>query len=194
MKYLSKALLLVGLILCMCGKFHAAAFEQTTDVVRVGFPILAGTSYIDERGEYAGYLVDYMNQLTSFTNWDIEYVQVDGDSDTQLETLMSMLQTGEIDMLGTMNRNTTLEDMFLYPIIVMAPDTLCWPCQQTVPFGLKEIFPAGTASVLQPTRAIKHKYRSLHIMLPSTSSPTSCNNTIVTQTCCKQYRTVRRTL
>lgn len=115
MRYLSKALLLIGLILCMCGNFHAAAFEQTTDVVRVGFPILAGTSYIDEHGEYAGYLVDYINQLTSFTNWNIEYVQVDGDSDTQLETLMSMLQTGEIDMLGTMNRNAALEDMFLYP-------------------------------------------------------------------------------
>lgn len=180
MRYLSKALLLIGLILCMCGNFHAAAFEQTTDVVRVGFPILAGTSYIDEHGEYAGYLVDYINQLTSFTNWNIEYVQVDGDSDTQLETLMSMLQTGEIDMLGTMNRNAALEDMFLYPNY-MAPDILYWPCQRTVPFGLKEIFPAGTASVLQPTRAIKHKYRSLHIMLLSMSLPMNCSSTTVTR-------------
>ena len=93
----------------------AHAEENTTKVVRVGFPIQEGTSYIDENGNYAGYLVDYLAQLSLFIDWDLEFVQVEGDLDTQLETLMAMLRTGEIDMLGTMNRDTYLEELFLYP-------------------------------------------------------------------------------
>lgn len=90
--------------------------QQVSDnVIKVGFPIQKGLSYINEKGEYAGYLVDYLNYIKLYTNWDIEYVQVEGDINKQLSTLINMLENGEIDMLGTMNRTSDLESMFLYP-------------------------------------------------------------------------------
>ena len=92
-----------------------AQAESSDKVVRVAFPIQDGISYIDENGEYAGYLVDYLDQLTLFTDWEIEYVQAEGDMNTQLSTLLDQLQSGEIDMMGTMNRNAVTEEMFLYP-------------------------------------------------------------------------------
>lgn len=92
---------------------HAQAAAD--NVVRVAFPIQGDISYIDENGDYAGYLVDYLNQLTLFTDWEIEYVQAEGDINTQLSTLLAQLQSGEIDMMGTMNRNAALEEQFLYP-------------------------------------------------------------------------------
>ncbi len=101
--------------LSLTGSMIAYAHEPEMQTVRIGFPIQPGSSYIDENGNYAGYLVDYLNQLSLFTHWDIEFVQVDGDLDTQLSTLMYMLLDGEIDIMGTMNRNMQLEEIFLYP-------------------------------------------------------------------------------
>lgn len=110
----STSLVIVAVLLFSLGVISHAA-ENQTKVVRVGFPIQQGITYIDENGEYAGYLVDYLNQLTLFTNWKIEYVQAAGDVNTQLSTLLDKLKNGEIDMMGTMNRNAVLEEMFLYP-------------------------------------------------------------------------------
>lgn len=116
MKQLKKNLVLwvVGITL-MFNLLPVQAQAASEHVVRVAFPIQDGISYIDENGNYAGYLVDYLNQLTLFTDWEIEYVQAEGDINTQLSTLLDQLKSGEIDMMGTMNRNAALEELFLYP-------------------------------------------------------------------------------
>ena len=115
MKQISRAAAVFLVALMVCTNLAANADAPSQTVVKVGFPIQPGTSYLNEHGDYAGYLVDYLHQLDLFTNWDIEFVQVDGDLDTQLERLMTMLLSGEIDMLGTMNRTEQLEEFFLYP-------------------------------------------------------------------------------
>lgn len=116
MKYLRNmmAFLIVSMIL-LCHPVTTYAQAPSDIIVRVGFPIQDGISYIDENGNYAGYLVDYLNQLALFTNWQIEYVQAEGDVNTQLSTLLDQLENGEIDMMGTMNRSTALDETFLYP-------------------------------------------------------------------------------
>ena len=102
-------------ILLLFNLLPVQAQAASNHVVRVAFPIQAGISYIDENGNYAGYLVDYLEQLTLFTDWKIEYVQAEGDINTQLSTLLDQLERGEIDMMGTMNRTADLEEQFLYP-------------------------------------------------------------------------------
>lgn len=81
----------------------AQAASNGNTVVRVGFPIQHSISYLDENGDYAGYMVDYLEYLSLYTNWDYEFVTVEGDTNTQINTLMQMLMDGEIDMMGTMN-------------------------------------------------------------------------------------------
>lgn len=93
----------------------AQGASNNNTVVRVGFPIQQGISYLDENGEYAGYMVDYLEYLSLYTNWDYEFVMAEGDTNTQINTLMQMLMTGEIDMMGTMNYLPALEEYFLYP-------------------------------------------------------------------------------
>lgn len=89
--------------------------EKSMRKVRVGFPIQKGLTEKDEDGNYIGYTVDYLNQLSKYTEWDIEYVEAEGTINEQLTTLMQMLEDGEIDMLGAMNYSPALEEMYLYP-------------------------------------------------------------------------------
>lgn len=102
---------------CIMGSMilTAQGTSNGTTVVRVGVPIQHGISYLDENGEYAGYMIDYLEYLSLYTNWDYEFVTAEGDTNTQISTLMQMLMNGEIDMMGTMNYLPELEEYFLYP-------------------------------------------------------------------------------
>lgn len=116
MKHLKNIVAVLIVSITLLCNFSTTGTQASSDIiVRVGFPIQDGISYIDENGNYAGYLVDYLNQLSLFTDWKIEYVQAEGDVNTQLSTLLEQLENGEIDMMGTMNRNAALDKMFLYP-------------------------------------------------------------------------------
>ena len=68
-------------------------------------------------------MVDYLEQLSLYTNWDYEYVTVEGDLDTQIVTLMEMMRDGEIDMMGTMNRTRNWSRCSSIPATAMVPPT-----------------------------------------------------------------------
>ena len=107
---------LIFVVCLMAAMIPAAQAASGRDrVVRVGFPIQQGISYLDENGDYAGYMVDYLEYLSLYTGWDYAFVTAEGDTNTQIITLLQMLINGEIDMMGTMNYIPALEEYLLYP-------------------------------------------------------------------------------
>lgn len=90
--------------------------KESKRVVRVGYPIQDGLTMKDENGNYYGYMYDYLKELSQYTNWSYEFVEIDNEStDEQLTKLIEMLQNGEIDMLGGMRYSEQLAKMFDYP-------------------------------------------------------------------------------
>lgn len=112
-EYAALPFLLIVFLLVLSG--GARADETGRRVVRVGYPIQEGFTEIGEDGSYSGYTHEYLQEIAQYTDWEYEYVTAEGSLDEQLSTLLAMLQTGEIDVLGAMNYSDSLAEIFTYP-------------------------------------------------------------------------------
>ena len=48
-------------------------------LIRVAFPEIPGISEVDRYGRHTGLLMDYLNEIAKYTNWEYEYIPVDSD-------------------------------------------------------------------------------------------------------------------
>lgn len=98
------------------GARQSSAAVEGQQVVRVGFPLQAGLSEITEEGNYTGYTYEYLEQVSQYTGWRYEYVTVEGDLNEQLTTLLDMLASGEIDLMGGMSYSDSLVELYDYAV------------------------------------------------------------------------------
>ncbi len=83
-------------------------------VIRVAFPIQARLTDFDESGNYTGYTYEYLEEIAQYTGWDYEFVQIPGDINESLTTLMEMVKNGEIDLMGNMLYSEQLTEDYDY--------------------------------------------------------------------------------
>lgn len=95
-KKIGMVLLAIFVVCCFPNAIHA----KKSKTLRVAYPTLEGFSMKDSDGNYYGYDYDYLMQVSQYTGWDYEFVEVEGDINEQLTKLMDMLKKGEIDLMG----------------------------------------------------------------------------------------------
>ena len=87
--------LLAGMMFFFCtGKVFAASPDAEKKTLRVAFPVIPGISEITQYGNYKGLLVDYLDEIAKYTDWEYEYIQVDAD-----EVIPNFLE-GQYDLMG----------------------------------------------------------------------------------------------
>lgn len=91
-----------------------ATAKQANRYVKIAYPIQVGLTEIDENGNYTGYTYEYLEELAQYTGWDYEYIQMEGDLDNILVTMMDMLQSGEIDLMGGMLYSESMAEIYDY--------------------------------------------------------------------------------
>lgn len=111
---LKKAWIIICIIFVLIMSIIPIFGEEKT-VIKVGYPIQSGLTEKTEDGEYVGYTVEYLEEISKYTGWEYEFVEAEGDVNQQLSTLLEMLQNGEIDMMGGMVYSESLAEMFDYP-------------------------------------------------------------------------------
>lgn len=113
MKRFKKLVLFIAIIGVIFSSFSLAKAKEK--VIKVGFPIQEGLTEKDEHGNYSGYTYDYLREIAQYTGWTFEFVEVEGDINQQLITLLDMLEKGEIDILGAMSYSEQNKQKYDFP-------------------------------------------------------------------------------
>ena len=102
-------------LLCFC-LLGASAAAQERRVVRVAFPEQDGMSMVTQSGKITGYNYDYLEKISEYTGWEMEYVAyATGDYNEAVTNAISDLQEGKVDLLGPMLKSTAAEKLFEFP-------------------------------------------------------------------------------
>lgn len=105
----SMCLLAVLMAFFCAGAVMAASTEPERRVLRVAFPHSPGISEIDQYGNHKGLLVDYLEEIAKYTDWEYEYLEVNS------EELISNFQKGQYDLMGGTYYSPNFEEYFAYP-------------------------------------------------------------------------------
>lgn len=116
-------LFVLFMILCAC-----AAAEGR--VVRVAFLEQEGMSFIGHTGKITGYNFDYLEKISEYTGWQIEYVTYPtADYNEAVGQAIEDLRAGRVDLFGPMLKTSQSQDAFEFPenSYGTAYTTLCAP-------------------------------------------------------------------
>ncbi|MDO4483982.1 MAG: ATP-binding protein [Clostridia bacterium] len=106
--------LLLLLLLVFAASFALAEGERR--VVRVAFPEQRGMSEIDNTGKLMGYNYDYLEKISEYTGWQMEYITYPAtDANDSVMNAMQDLSDGKVDLLGPMLKNDATLEMYEYP-------------------------------------------------------------------------------
>lgn len=107
------ALLAVLLLVALAPSGSAEAEQQT---IRVAFPTQEGMSFIGHSGKVAGYNYDYLEKISEYTGWQMEYVPYgSADGNEAVSNALADLQDGKVDLMGPLLKNAATEKMFEFP-------------------------------------------------------------------------------
>lgn len=101
-----------GLLAMLLFLSHIAAVAANTPerrVLKVAFPELTGISHTDQYGNHTGLLVDYLDEIAKYTNWEYEYLPVEN------EDLIPNFLAGKYDLMGGTYYSPSYEAYFAYP-------------------------------------------------------------------------------
>lgn len=99
---------MAALLLCV-NTVTAAAQTPEGRTLRVAFPEMEGISETNEYGVHTGLLVDYLNEIAKYTDWQYEYISVTNDD------LITNFLDGQYDLMGGTFYAPGFEEYFAYP-------------------------------------------------------------------------------
>ena len=110
------AVFLMLLLIPLCFVFPAHAEESERRVVRVAFPEQAGMSYVSRTGKVTGYTYDYLQKISEYTGWEMEYVAYPAENGSEaVSNALADLQDGKVDLLGPMLKTAGAQKILDFP-------------------------------------------------------------------------------
>ena len=84
--------------------------------IKVAFPIQEGMSFLGHSGKVTGYNYDYLEKISEYTGWKMDYVLYPSDDGNEaVGNAISELMDGKVDLLGPLLKNEQTEQLFEFP-------------------------------------------------------------------------------
>lgn len=102
--------------LTLAASMPYAAAETDRQTIRVAFPTQDGMSFFGHSGKVTGYNYDYLEKISEYTGWEMEYVPYgSADGNEAVGSALSDLASGQVDLMGPLLKNAATEEMFEFP-------------------------------------------------------------------------------
>lgn len=105
------AVMLFVALMLLSLSYPSLAVENKPRALKVAFPQVTGISETAEDGTRHGVMVDYLNEISKYTNWEYEYIDVDNGT-----SMITAFRNGEYDLMGGQYYVAGLEEYYGYPI------------------------------------------------------------------------------
>ena len=90
--------------------------SETGRTIRVAFPTQEGMSFIGHSGKVTGYNYDYLEKISEYTGWNMDYVlYASDDGNEAVGNAITDLTEGKADLMGPLLKNEATEEMFEFP-------------------------------------------------------------------------------
>lgn len=87
-----------------------AAAETDRQTIRVAFPTQEGMSFFGHSGKVTGYNYDYLEKISEYTGWEMEYVPYgSADGNEAVGSALSDLASGQVDLMGPLLKNAATD-------------------------------------------------------------------------------------
>ena len=106
-KMIKKLLMFMFCVICLSAVDDVHAAERRN--VRVAFFPMDGYHMIEEDGTYGGMDVEYLNEISNYTAWNIEYVECESWSDA-----LEKLSNKEVDLVGSAQYSEERAEVYSY--------------------------------------------------------------------------------
>lgn len=101
--------LLIIQIFCFLNLGPIATASFSTETLKVAYASMDGFSKKDANGNVSGMIIDFLDEIAKYTNWEYEYIELNNDD------LVDAFLTGEYDLVGGQYYIAGLEEYFHYP-------------------------------------------------------------------------------
>lgn len=107
--FLRHFIIFIFVLFCIpSAPLYAKETSNAARTIKVGASDFSIFFTQDKEGNYTGIVCDYLLEISKYTGWKIEYV-IDSPS-----VLLDKLASGEIDLMGSMNKTDQLLDLYDY--------------------------------------------------------------------------------
>lgn len=114
MRRIGSILLAVALAVLILPSAVAAESERQT--IKVAFPTQEGMSFFGHSGKVTGYNYDYLEKISEYTGWEMEYVPYgSADGNEAVGSALQDLREGKVDLMGPLLKNAATEKLFEFP-------------------------------------------------------------------------------